>query len=488
MSSFLFFLPIIILISGFFLPKTHIRASAILSLISAIIISFAYWDLSPVIVGSGILKGVFVSLDIVLIIFGALTFLFLMQHLGIISSLEHHLHSLSSDIRVQTILLAWFFGSFLEATAGFGIPALIVSHLLVKIGLPAVSAVVIGLVANSASVTFGAVGTPIKIGFFNFNTNLISQLTVIFGFFIGIFIPVFVLALLTRFLKKPFSYFLEGLPFAVWAGFCFSLPYYVGLSLGIEFPSLIGSILGMMLIYLTIKAGFSIRNVHKVKEVQKLEKRFSLKKVFVPYFLLVAFLLLAKISPIGFFLVNLPNNLSHNIHFLNAGTIFILVSFIILFSHKAPVKEIHLIFKDVFKKIPYPAFIILLIVSTMQVLIAGGQAEPIFSNLKTGFLPLISPFIGAFGAFIAGSATVSNLLFGNLLAVSAKGNGFDVALILSLQLLGATAGNMMSIPNIIAAESAVGLKGEEREIIKKIFPWALLYLFIVIIVGITLLE
>ncbi|MBU2632851.1 L-lactate permease, partial [Patescibacteria group bacterium] len=206
MSLFLFFLPIVILISGFLLPKSHIRTSALLSLISAIIISFLYWNLPSIVIISGILKGVFVSFDIILIIFGALTFLYLMQHLGIISSLEHYLHALSSDIRVQTILLAWFFGSFLEATAGFGIPALIVSHLLVKIGLKAIPAVVIALVANSVSVTFGAIGTPIKIGFFNFDVYAISQITVIFGFFVGLFIPVFILALLTPFLKKPFSY------------------------------------------------------------------------------------------------------------------------------------------------------------------------------------------------------------------------------------------------------------------------------------------
>lgn len=481
MQSFLFFLPLLILISGFFLPKTHIKITAFISLISAILLSFFYWNSFDLIFLS-IFKGALVSFDIILIIFGALTFLYVMQHLGVISSLEHHLHDLSSDVRIQTILLAWFFGGFLEATAGFGIPALIVSHVLVKIGIPSVAAVVIALVGNSIPVTFGAIGTPIKIGFFSFNQIAIADSTALIGLFAGIFIPVMLLILLTHFLKKPFSFFTEALPFAILSGVCFTVPYYLGLKLGLEFPSLIGSLVGIFLIFIFLKLKFlNVKNIHKAKELSEIEKKLSARDVFAPYLLLVVILLFERLFPI-IYVINLSQSTNHALRLFNPGVIFLTVAFIFLLRHKASPKVFLFNIKEALKKIPYPALMIFLIAATMQILVNGSETDIVFRGLETEFLPFITPFVGALGAFIAGSATLSNLIFGTIQAHAANQAGFTVSVILSLQLLGATAGNMISIPNIIAAESAVGIKGEEREIIKKILPWVIIYILIIILI------
>jgi lactate permease len=479
-QTFLFFLPILILVSGFFLPKTHIKITALISLLSAIFLSIFYWNSSGLIVLSTI-KGALVSFDIILIIFGALTFLYVMQHLGVISSFEHHLHDLSSDVRVQTILLAWFFGGFLEATAGFGIPALIISHVLVRIGVPAVASVVIALVGNSIPVTFGAIGTPIKIGFFSFNQIAIAENTTLIGLFVGIFIPVMILVLLTHFLKKKFSFFIEALPFAILSGACFTIPYYLGLKLGLEFPSLIGSLTGILLIFVFIKLKFlNVKNIYKAKELSLIEKKLNVRDVFAPYILLVIILLLERFFPI-IYVVNFSKDTSHTLRLFNPGVIFLIVAFIFLLRYKASPKAFLFNIKEALNKIPYPAFMIFLIATTMQILVNGSKTEVVFRSLETEFLPFIAPFVGALGAFVAGSATLSNLIFGTIQAHAANQAGFTVSIILSLQLLGATAGNMISIPNIIAAESAVGLKGEEKEIIKKILPWVIVYIFLIVL-------
>ncbi|HZJ18513.1 MAG TPA: L-lactate permease [Patescibacteria group bacterium] len=481
MQTFLFFLPLLILISGFFLPKTHIKITAFLSLISAIFLSVFYWNSSEIILPS-IFKGAFVSFDIVLIIFGALTFLYVMQHLGVISSLEHHLHDLSSDIRIQTILLVWFFGGFLESTAGFGIPALIVAHVLVKIGIPSIAAVVIALAGNSIPVTFGAIGTPIKIGFFNFNQYAIADSTVLIGLFVGIFVPVIILALLTHFLKKPYSFLIEALPFALLSGVCFTIPYYFGLRLGLEFPSLVGSLVGMFLIFMFLKLNIlNVKNIHKAKELGELKKKLSARDVFAPYILLIGILLFERLFPI-IYVINISDTSTHSLKLFNPGIIFLLVSFIFLLRHKASPKAFIFNIKEALRKIPYPGIIIFLIATTMEILINGSKTDSVFKSLETDFLPIMAPFVGALGAFIAGSATLSNLIFGSIQAHAANQAGFTVSVILSLQLLGATAGNMISIPNIIAAESAVGIKGEEKEIIKKLIPWTIIYILIIILV------
>ncbi|WP_337225219.1 L-lactate permease, partial [Proteus terrae] len=68
---------------------------------------------------------------------------------------------MSPDRRVQAIIIAWCFGSFIEGASGFGTPAAIAAPLLVAIGFPALAAVLIGVMIQSSPVSFGAAGTPI---------------------------------------------------------------------------------------------------------------------------------------------------------------------------------------------------------------------------------------------------------------------------------------------------------------------------------------
>jgi len=105
---------------------------------------------------------------------------------------------------------------------------------------------------------------------------------------------------------------------------------------------------------------------------------------------------------------------------------------------------------------------------------------------STSALPFIAPFIGALGAFIAGSATVSNLLFGKFHVESATLLGMNAQKILSLQVVGAAAGNMIALNNIVAAQATVKLHGEEEKLIKiNIIP-CLIYLALVGLVGLVL--
>lgn len=71
---------------------------------------------------------------------------------------------ISDDRRIQVVIIAWLFGSFIEGASGFGTPAAIVSPLLVVLGFPAMAAVMLGMMVQSTAVTFGAAGTPILVG------------------------------------------------------------------------------------------------------------------------------------------------------------------------------------------------------------------------------------------------------------------------------------------------------------------------------------
>lgn len=95
---------------------------------------------------------------------------------------------------------------------------------------------------------------------------------------------------------------------------------------------------------------------------------------------------------------------------------------------------------------------------------------------------IFAPVVGAFGAFIAGSNTISNLTFTEFQYNFAMDLNFDPVLVVSMQAIGATAGNMIAIHNIVVASVTVGMVGKEWWVIKRtIIPTLFYHLALIII-------
>jgi lactate permease len=90
--------------------------------------------------------------------------------------------------------------------------------------------------------------------------------------------------------------------------------------------------------------------------------------------------------------------------------------------------------------------------------------------------PFFAPMIGALGAFIAGSNTVSNLMFALFQHGVATALGMSAALIVALQAVGAAAGNMIAIHNVVAASATVGLLGQEGATLRRTILPTIYYL------------
>jgi lactate permease len=88
--------------------------------------------------------------------------------------------------------------------------------------------------------------------------------------------------------------------------------------------------------------------------------------------------------------------------------------------------------------------------------------------------PLLAPSVGALGAFIAGSNTVSNMMLSQFQFGVATSLGVSTAMIVAVQAIGAAAGNMVAIHNVVAASATVGLLGREGAILRKTF-WPTVY-------------
>ena len=93
------------------------------------------------------------------------------------------------------------------------------------------------------------------------------------------------------------------------------------------------------------------------------------------------------------------------------------------------------------------------------------------------FWLVIAPLVGALGSFIAGSATFSNLMFASFQQAMANSAGLDMQWVMALQMLGANAGNMICVVNVVAAASVVGLHGKEGDVIRFTLLPMLFYCF-----------
>jgi len=487
---FLSILPFFVFLFLLFIQRTSLLESSLVTLVLYTILAFFYWKIIPVLIYTSYAKGFFVALDILIIIFGAVFFLEILKELKIIKNITYYLGGLSSDYRVQIIIIAWFLECFIEGTAGFGTPAAIAVPILIGIGLSPIKALIVGLLGNSIPGVFGAAGTPIKMGLIGLNTTGVPLVAALLNT-AGFIIPVFILWFVTSGRLNRKKEFFDALPFAIWSGLAFVIPSLLSVSLGQEFPSILGSIIGLIIIVISIKAKFMIpkESIQLVEEAEK-ESTMSAYKAFLPYVILVSLLILGKIL-IGKIGIPLSLGFNHTFNIFNPGFIFIISGLIVVLIWREKLITVFSSMKKSFSGSVSPFFVVFFMLAMVQIMINSGNnysglssaINIIAKSFETIWLPFFAPFIGAFGAFMTGSVTVSNIMFGNLFNISALNLSLSTTAILSLGVVGASAGNMIALADILTAEAVTGLKNSEREVLKGVIVPCLVYLTILGLLG-----
>ena len=151
-----------VLMAGLRWPST--RAMPLAWLVCAIA-AVAAWKLPAFYVLALSLQGVVNAIGILIIVFGAILILYTLQESGGMETIQYGMQNVTRDRRIQAIIIGYMFAAFIEGAAGFGTPAALAAPLLLALGFPPLAAAIICLVFNSFPVTFGAVGTPVIMGF-----------------------------------------------------------------------------------------------------------------------------------------------------------------------------------------------------------------------------------------------------------------------------------------------------------------------------------
>lgn len=464
------------------------------SLLFVALLSVFYWQIRFDFFANSFTRGALVAFDIFIIVAGAIFFLEILTKTKIIDHIAYYLESFSKDYRIQVILLAWFFENFIEGTAGFGTPSAIVAPLLISMGLSPLGAVSIALLGNSASVVFGAAGTPIRVGFADISdTGGIPLYSAMINL-VGFIVPVFMLWFLVGHKKDGIKQFFEALPFALWSGIVFVACSLMSLYIGEEFPSIVGSLVGLLIIFLTTKAGIFVpKNIRTLEKQARPVTTGSFVKSLLPYVLLI-FLLIGGKFVLGSVKIPLLGGSLYTLNIYNPGWAFFIAALPVALLWKVKKQSIGSSFFSALKRTIEPFFVIAFITSMVQLMISSGDnfsgipsSLDYFSKMTTSaLLPLWAPIIGAFGSFLTGSATVSNVMFGDLLNISSRAMQFDSAKILALALVGGAAGNMVALADVLAGTTVVGLKNKEYKVVKIVFPFCAIYVLLVAIVGLLI--
>ena len=529
------------------------RAMPLVYLLTAGVGLFA-WEMSFNRILASTLQGLLITLGLLWIIFGAILLLNTLKHSGGITAIRAGFSTISPDRRIQAIIIAWLFGCFIEGASGFGTPAAIAAPLLVAIGFPAMAAALMGMLVQSTPVSFGAVGTPIIVGI---NTGLdtasigaqlveqgsswaqflqlITSEVAIIHALVGTVMPLIMVMMLTRFFgqEKSWKAGLHVLPFALFAGMAFTLPYVLtGVFLGPEFPSLLGGLIGLAIVTSAARLGFLVPKqtwdfapadkwpsewlgTIEMKLDQLTAKPMSTLRAWLPYVLVGALLVASRVFPevgnaLKAVVINFPDllgetGISANFQPLYLpGGILVAVVIATFFLHGMKWRDLGSAVKESSGVLLSAGFVLLFTVPMVRILINSGVNSAELASMPIlmarwaadsvgGIYPLLAPSIGALGAFIAGSNTVSNMMFSQFQFGVAQSLGISSALIVAVQAIGAAAGNMVAIHNVVAASATVGLLGREGSILRKTI-WPTLYyvlftgliaLFAVYVLGIS---
>ncbi len=527
-----------------------------LAYIVAVVVALGFWGTDFNVVAGASANGVVTALNILFIVFGAILLLYTLRESGAIAVIQQGFSDISPDRRVQAIIVAWLFGSLIEGASGFGTPAAIAAPLLVALGFPAMAAVVSAMIIQSTPVSFGAVGTPIIVGVnagladqsvtermveaagipYAEYLNQIGMQVAMVHALVGVFIPLIMVGMLTRFFGANRS-FMEGLrawPFALFAGVSFVVPYYaVAALLGPEFPALLGGLIGIAIVVTAARRGlflpkdtfqFEDREHWQPEWISALQRetqterpadaKLSQFQAWLPYVIVAVLLVITRtVDPVVDALRSPAVTISFTDIFgsgINAasqplylpGFILLVTSVITYFLHKmwthgdyrnawtTAGKTIIAAGSALIFAVPMVQVFInsapggLDNVADIQAAIADGVALGAVaqvasmpemlalgvSALAGELWPLFAPLVGGLGAFLAGSNTVSNMMFAYFQISTAEQIGlgsFGASMVVALQAVGGAGGNMITVHNVVAASATVGLLGREGDVIRK---------------------
>ncbi len=471
---------------------------------TAIFVAFFFFGADARLLVFSQTKAILLSINVLYIIWPALLHYHIVNEIGGIKAIGNGVQQYSSDKTIQILLFGWVFSSFLQGVAGYGVPIAVVAPLLYALGFSPVVSVAVPAIGHSWSVTFGSMGASFQalmaVTGLDY-TYLASSCAILLG------ICTFLCGILCVHVFGGIKAVRHSLPAIGIIGSAMTITQYAlavtGLwNLGGFGASIVGMVAGLFV------AKMKTYNSTSKKEISS---GTSLIWSVSAYFILIVIITAGVVlEPVKSFLGQavlslsfpaLSTSLGHEVSagfgkkinlFGHAGALLLYASLVsyCIYTLKGYYQNNSLekIWKKTVKSGMPTSLGILTMVCFALVMDHSGMIVTLATGVSSIFgsvYPFVSPWIGLLGAFITGSNTNSNVVFGVFQQNTAQLAGISMALILAAQTTGGALGSMIAPAKLIVGCSTVGLGGNEGPVLKKTMRYGVL---ITLVIGLITLA
>lgn len=495
-------LPILFLIVALgFLKMAGWKACPIAAVIAFVIAVFAF-NMPAGIAVSAALEGVALACwPILLVIIMALFAYKLTVATGSLDIIKQMLTTVSEDKRVVFLLIAWGFGTFMEGMAGFGTAVAIPAAMLVALGYPPIRTIVACLISNAVAPSFGSIGIPTTTmaAVTGLDAGVLATNVSVVSFIPDLIAPFLIVICIGGGIKA-----IKGVGIVtLLSGLALAIPeLFISMTVGAELPVMVSSIIIMAVIVLYSRACKSTSNPEYKFDIdtsnQKPVSFGEGVKAAMIFILIFVFLVgTSKLFPFingplasiktSVLIYAGPGAKPYTFTWIAVPGVMIFIATVLGGLYQgASAGKIAQVFKDNFVGLRFTYLTIIAVVVVAKVMTYSGMTQEIADALvfATGnAYPIVAPFVGGLGAFITGSCTNANVLFGPLQTSAAASLGMSPAWMAGASSLGGCIGKMLSPQSIALGVGAVGAlaEGKEGEIMRGTAGYCL---FLLIIAGI----
>ncbi len=519
-----------------FRVKAH--KAALASLLLSIVLAVIGWQMPVGQALSATAAGLFYGLfPILWILVNALWIYKLTVATPWFEVLGRTIRSISNDLRILSILIAFCFGALLESLAGFGAPVAISAAMLMAAGMKPLKSAMVSLLANTAPVAFGAMAAPIIA--LNGVTGLpIQDLASMAGRqtpFIAVLVPLILVFIVDgkRGVKQTW-------PVAVVAGVVFGLAQFVTANyFAVELTDVVAAVatvaavlimlrfwqpaetMGLnddvdiagseKLVLTTVGAAAPVSAMRSTPTTALKSARRSADnsdladntrpeprqvwKAIAPYLIIMAIFSVAQIPAVKAWLSvvgsvtfswpgldvtdaagdPVPATTFKLDHIKATGTLLLFSGLITMALYRVSLRQGLKIYWDTLVQLRWTIVTVTSVLALSFVMNLSGQTASLGAFLATAgaFFAVISPLIGWIGVALTGSDTSSNALFGQLQVTAANSTGLSPVLMAAANSSAGVLGKMLSLQNLAVAAAAVGLQGAESLLFRKLLGWSL---------------
>lgn len=446
------------------------------------------------------------------------------------------IRSISNDLRILAILIAFCFGALLESLAGFGAPVAISAAMLMAAGMKPLKSAIVSLLANTAPVAFGAMAAPIIA--LNGVTGLpLNELSAMAGRqtpFIALIVP-----LLLVFIVDGRRGVKQTWPVALVAGAAFGLAQFVTSNyFAVELTDVVAAVVTVAAVLLMLKVWQPKETVGVGGAVEAAavpavvssggtggsaaqegttaargsggsalpadpaiptdNSRPGPRQIWMaiaPYLIIIAVFSVAQIPAVKAWLtqvgsvtfawpgLDITDSAGKPVaatkfkldHLKATGTLLLFSGLLTMLLYKISASQGLRIYRDTVVQLRWTIVTVTAVLGLSFVMNLSGQTTTLGFALASagGFFALLSPLIGWIGVALTGSDTSSNSLFGQMQATAAEQTGLSPVLMAASNSSAGVMGKMLSLQNLAVASAAVGLDGAEGTLFRKLIGWSL---------------